>query len=58
MRPKGAREIRILYVFDPTRNAVLLVAGDKAGQWNAWYRRAIPLAEERYEQYLKQEGHR
>lgn len=45
-------------MFDPTRNAVLLVAGDKAGQWNAWYRRAIPLAEERYEQYLKQEGHR
>jgi len=24
----------------------------------AWYRSAIPLAEERYELYLKQEGHR
>jgi hypothetical protein len=47
-----------LYVFDPKRSAVQLVAGDKAGQWDAWYRTAIPLAEERYELYLKQEGHR
>ncbi|HET9898245.1 MAG TPA: type II toxin-antitoxin system RelE/ParE family toxin [Streptosporangiaceae bacterium] len=54
----GRSEIRILYVFDLRRNAVLLVAGDKAGQWAAWYRKAIPLAEERYELYLKQEGYR
>jgi hypothetical protein len=40
---------------DPRRNAVLLVAGDKAGQWEAWYRMAIPLAEQRYEDYLKRE---
>jgi len=30
-------------------------AGDKAGKWEAWYRQAIPLAEQRYEDYLKQE---
>lgn len=52
----GATEIRILFVFDPTRNAVLLVAGDKAGQWTDWYRRAIPLAEARYATYLKEKG--
>ena len=51
----GRSEIRILYIFDPRRNAVLLVAGDKAGKWEAWYRQAIPLAEQRYEDYLKQE---
>ena len=56
----GRSEIRILYIFDPQRNAVLLVAGDlvagdKAGKWEAWYRQAIPLAEQRYEDYLKQE---
>jgi hypothetical protein len=45
----------ILYIFDPRRNAVLLVAGDKASKWEAWYREAIPLAEQRYEDYLKQE---
>jgi hypothetical protein len=39
----------------PRRYAVLLVAGDKAGKWEAWYRQAIPLAEQRYEDYLKQE---
>jgi hypothetical protein len=48
----GASEIRILFVFDPERNAVLLVAGDKSGQWSEWYRRSIPLAEERYTQWL------
>ena len=52
----GRSEIRILYVFDPKRNAVLLVAGEKAGQWDAWYRKAIPLAEQSYEDYLKQEA--
>jgi len=54
----GRSEIRILYAFDPRRNAVLLVAGDKSGQWDTWYRKAIPLAEERYELYLKQEEDR
>jgi len=44
--------IRILFVFDPNSHAVLLVAGDKARQWNAWYRTAIPLAEARYAAYL------
>ncbi len=28
---------------------MLLAAGDKAGQWDAWYRTAVPLAEERDE---------
>ena len=54
----GRSEIRILYIFDPRRSAVLLVAGDKAGRWEAWYRQAIPLAEQRYEDYLKSEGTR
>jgi hypothetical protein len=50
----GTTELRILFIFDPARNAVLLVAGDKAGQWTAWYRQAIPLAEARYATYLKE----
>src|SRR4051794_36140715 len=29
----GASEIRILFPFDPATRAVLLVAGDKAGDW-------------------------
>ncbi|NEW33247.1 addiction module toxin RelE [Nocardia cyriacigeorgica] len=50
----GTSEIRILFVFDPERNAVLLVSGDKAGNWKSWYRAAIPTAEYRYEMYLKE----
>ncbi|MGY4102965.1 type II toxin-antitoxin system RelE/ParE family toxin [Nocardia sp. R16R-3T] len=48
--PVGS-EIRMLFVFDPTREAIVLVAGDKSGQWNRWYRDAIPLAEQRYHAY-------
>jgi hypothetical protein len=48
----GRSEFRILLVFDPWRSAVLLVAGDKSGQWDKWYRTAIPYAERLYEQYL------
>ncbi len=49
----GTTEIRILFVFDPSRQAVLLVGGDKSGAWRSWYVKAIPLAEKRYKQHLK-----
>src|SRR6266700_4087084 len=48
----GKTEIRILFIFDPQRRAVLLVAGEKAGNWTRWYRDAIKLAEDRYARYL------
>ncbi|SNQ51704.1 DNA-binding protein [Frankia canadensis] len=48
--------VRILFCFDPWRASILLVAGDKAGQWNAWYAEAIPLAEQRYKTYLVERG--
>jgi hypothetical protein len=51
----GRSEIRILFVFDPWRSAVLLVAGDKSGQWDKWYRAAIPRAEQLYEDYLAEQ---
>jgi hypothetical protein len=48
----GGTELRILFVFDPRRQAVLLVAGDKAGDWSRWYVKAIKEAESRYSDYL------
>lgn len=56
LRPpsSGRTEIRILFVLDPWRSAVLLVAGDRSGQWNRWYRDAIPEAEDLYAIYLKE----
>ncbi|WP_419721916.1 type II toxin-antitoxin system RelE/ParE family toxin [Rothia nasisuis] len=54
LRPRGhAKNIRILFIFDPEQQAILLVAGDKTGQWNKWYKQNIPLAEKRYEEYLR-----
>lgn len=50
----GRTEIRILFAFDPWRSAILLLAGDKSGQWNRWYREAIPEAEQLYAIYLKE----
>ncbi|MEU5282916.1 type II toxin-antitoxin system RelE/ParE family toxin [Streptomyces sp. NPDC020755] len=53
LRPasSGRSEVRILFVFDPGRRAILLVAGDKAGRWSDWYRESIPVAERRYDEY-------
>lgn len=50
LRPGSSKgsEIRILFAFDPVRRAVLLVAGDKAGNWQRWYDTNVPLAEKRY----------
>jgi hypothetical protein len=54
LRPRttGGPAVRVLFVFDPDRQAVLLVAGDKAGRWKQWYDRNIPLAELRYQRWL------
>ncbi len=56
LRPgsSGSSEVRILFIFDPVRNAVLLIAGDKSGRWTQWYREAIPMAEALYDQYMKE----
>ena len=44
--------MRILFAFDPERSAILLVAGDKAGRWKRWYKRAIQLADDRFDEHL------
>jgi hypothetical protein len=51
---RGRSEIRILFVFDQGRSAILLVAGDKAGNWTKWYARMIPRAGQLYEFSLKE----
>lgn len=55
LRPAGT-SIRILFIFDPRRRAVLLLGGDKAGTWKGWYDKNIPIAERRYENWLATEG--
>nr|WP_308127760.1 type II toxin-antitoxin system RelE/ParE family toxin [Frankia sp. CiP3] len=48
----------MIFVFDPWSQAVLLVAGNKAGDWSRWYRTAIPVAEIAYDRWLASERKR
>lgn len=47
----GGRPIRVFYAFDPTRDAVLLLGGDKTGD-TRFYERMIPQAEKIWLRYL------
>ena len=49
----GGHPYRILYAFDPQRNALLILGGDKTGN-DRWYEENVPKAERIYEQYLKE----
>lgn len=49
----GRSELRILFAFDPQRSAILLVAGDKRGDWIGWYERSLPLADQLYDRHLQ-----
>ncbi|GAC1381839.1 MAG: hypothetical protein NVSMB48_10710 [Marmoricola sp.] len=48
----GRSEIRILFAFDPQRRGICLVAGDKQGKWDKWYRTNIPIADDLYDEHL------
>jgi hypothetical protein len=56
LRVSKGGAIRILFAFDPGRQAVLLLGGDKSGRWNAWYAEAIPLADDLFDEYLAETG--
>jgi hypothetical protein len=43
--------IRVFYAFDPVRQAVLIIGGDKTGD-DRFYERMIPLAERIWKEYL------
>jgi hypothetical protein len=45
----------VLFAFDPTRSALLLLGGDKAGNWQRWYRENMPVAERLYLEYTTEE---
>lgn len=47
------RPIRVLYAFDPSRTAILLLGGDKTGN-NRWYKVSVPIADRLYDEYLEE----
>lgn len=48
------QHIRVLFAFDPRREAILLVGGDKQDRWKQWYAENIPIADTLYDQYLEE----
>ena len=52
LRPQSS-QIRVLFVFDPRRTAILLIGGDKTNRWNEWYARMIPVADQLYDEHLE-----
>lgn len=55
LRPgsSGRSELRVLFAFDSARKAILLVAGDKAGNWSRWYRKNIPVADDLFDEHIE-----
>lgn len=51
----NGRPFRVLYAFDPNRNAILLIGGDKTGN-NRWYQEFVPIADRLYDQHLESLG--
>jgi hypothetical protein len=51
LRPTAS--LRILFAFDPRRTAILLLGGDKRGQWSEWYQLMVPRADALYDEHLK-----
>jgi hypothetical protein len=54
LRASQSGSLRVLFMFDQRRHAILLVGGDKSGEWNAWYDVAIPIADDLYDEYLNE----
>jgi hypothetical protein len=55
LRPRSGQRVsvRVLFAFDPRRQCILLVAGNKAGNWTSWYQEAVPRADDTYDAWLK-----
>jgi hypothetical protein len=52
LRSAGSH-IRILFAFDPDRNAILLIGGDKTGHWTKWYAENISLADDLFDEHIE-----
>jgi len=47
----GGRPLRVFYAFDPRRQAILLIGGDKTGR-DRFYEEMVPRADQLYDEYL------
>ena len=49
----GGNPVRIFYAFDPRRQAILLIGGDKTGD-DRFYEKMVPVADDLYDVYLEE----
>lgn len=47
---------RALFAFDRDRRAIVLFGGDKRGDWDRFYERALPVAERGYDEHQRSKG--
>ena len=55
LRQQGGN-LRALLAIDPRKHAVVLLGGDKTGEWNGWYERKVPTADRAYDKHLRELG--
>src|SRR5689334_5246478 len=53
---RATASLRLLFAFDPDRRAIVLLGGDKRGNWQGWYRTQVPKADRIFDQHLRQVG--
>ncbi len=49
----GRTEVRVLFAFDPKRQAILLVGDDNSHARSTWYEVNVLIADERYDAHLR-----
>lgn len=54
LRASMGGALRVLFAFDPRRHAILLLGGNKSGQWTEWYQSAISEADDLYDLHLQE----
>jgi hypothetical protein len=50
----GGDRLRVMYVFDSRRRAILLIGGNKTGQWTKFYQEYVPIADDLYDEHLRE----
>jgi hypothetical protein len=53
LRSRGGN-LRALFCVDPKRQAIVLIRGDKTGDWQGWYDDNIPVADDLYDRHLEE----
>jgi hypothetical protein len=56
LTPEAEAWFIALFAFDTRGHAVILLGGDKQGDWTRGYKRNIPVADKLYDEHLRSSG--